>query len=47
MVQEQFIEFDEESGIGDLLFVNMNHPIQYRFQKIIIYIGDITNKTVV
>lgn len=33
MVQEQFIEFDEESGIGDLLFVNMNHPIQYRFYR--------------
>lgn len=33
MVQEQFIEFDEESGIGDLLFVNMNHPTEYRFYR--------------
>lgn len=33
MVQRQFIEFDEKSGIGDLLFVNMNHPTEYRFYR--------------
>lgn len=33
MAQGEFIEFDEESGIGDLLFVNMNHPTQYRFYR--------------
>lgn len=33
MVQGHFLEFNEESGIGDLLFVNMNHPSQYRFYR--------------
>lgn len=33
MAQGQFIEFDEKSGIGDLLFVNMSHRFQYRFYR--------------
>lgn len=28
-----FLEFDEEKGVGDLLFVNMNQPTQYRFYR--------------
>ena len=31
MVQRQFLEFKEESGIGDLLFVNISQPTKYRF----------------
>lgn len=31
MVKGSFLEYNEKSGIGDLLFVNMNHPTQYRF----------------
>ena len=31
MVQRQFLEFKEESGIGDLLFVNISKPTKYRF----------------
>ena len=33
MVKGRFLEFNEKSGIGDLLFVNMNHPTQYRFYR--------------
>ena len=33
MDKDNFLEFDEEKGVGDLLFVNMNHPIQYRFYR--------------
>ena len=31
MVQRQLLEFKEESGIGDLLFVNISKPTKYRF----------------
>lgn len=31
MVQGHFLEFNEETGIGDLLFVNMSQPTKFRF----------------
>lgn len=33
MDKDIFLEFDEEKGVGDLLFVNMNHSTQYRFYR--------------
>lgn len=33
MIQGHFIEFNEESGVGDLLFVNTNKQKQYRFYR--------------
>jgi len=33
MEQVKLIEFNEESGIGDLLFVNMRQPTKYRFYR--------------
>ena len=33
MVKVSLLEYNEKSGIGDLLFVNMNHPTQYRFYR--------------
>ena len=32
-MQSIFIEFNEKSGVGDLLFVNMNQPTEYRFYR--------------
>ena len=33
MVKGSLLEYNEKFGIGDLLFVNMNHPTQYRFYR--------------
>lgn len=33
MMQIKFIEFNEKSGIGDLLFVNMGQSTVYRFYR--------------
>ena len=33
MIQRNFIEFNEKTGVGDLLFVNMNQPTKYRFYR--------------
>ncbi len=33
MDKKAFIDFDDRKGVGDLLFVNMNHPTQYRFYR--------------
>lgn len=33
MDKDFFLEFDEEKGVGDLLFVNMKQPTQYRFYR--------------
>jgi hypothetical protein len=33
MVQGFFSEFNEKTGVGDLLFVNVSHPNKYRFYR--------------
>lgn len=33
MDQIQFVDFNEAAGVGDLLFVNMDKPDQYRFYR--------------
>ena len=33
MAKGCFLEYNEESGVGDLLFVNMNQPTEYRFYR--------------
>lgn len=33
MVHGLFLEYNEESGIGDLLFVNMSQSTKYRFYR--------------
>lgn len=33
MEKKVFRDYDDRKGVGDLLFVNLNHPTQYRFYR--------------